>query len=243
MRPIIGITTFQEEKNKYSCISNNYIYSISAAGGVPVCIPLVQSEEDYDYYINVIDGIVFPGGVDVAPKNYGEEPLKEVRDTSPTRDESELKLFARAYEKKLPILGICRGSQLINVALGGSLYQDINNQLSDAFGHSPSEAPGDELYHSVNIVNGSRLHAILGTDKLHVNSFHHQAVKGVGRSLTAAAYSNDNIIEATESTEDRFLLGIQWHPECLTIRYPLFLKLFRSLVKAADEHKLAEKKR
>ncbi len=232
-KPIIGLTTYQRERGAYCVVVTEYIESVFAAGGIPVCIPAVKDEADYGYYMEILDGIIFTGGVDINPSCYGEEPLKEVSGIAPSKDEYELGLFKKAYDGKMPIFGICRGNQLINVALGGSLYQDINSQLPGSFGHYPKETPEDELYHSVELVEGSKLHEIMGVNKLHVNSFHHQAIKSLGRELKVTAVSKDNIIEAVESTEDRYLLGVQWHPECLTKRYQIFLSLFSRLVQEA----------
>jgi len=236
-KPLIGLTTYQREKGAYSVVVTEYIESIFAAGGIPVNIPMVENEEDYDSYIEVLDGILFTGGIDVNPYCYGEEPLRQINGISTAKDKYELGLFKKAYEKNMPIFGICRGSQLINVALGGKLYQDINTQIPESFGHYPTDTPENELYHSVQITEDSRLKEILGEDRLMVNSFHHQAIKVLGSNLSVGARSKDQIIESIESTEERFLLGVQWHPECLTKRYPLFLKLFCSFTQAALDYK------
>ncbi len=237
-KPIIGLTTYQRERNAYCVVVTDYIDSVFAAGGIPVNIPTIENEDDYDYYMKMLDGILFTGGVDINPKFYGEEPLKEINSIVSAKDTCELGLFKKAYEKGMPIFGVCRGSQLINVALGGKLYQDINRQIPNSFGHYPNNISEDELYHSVNIAEGSRLHNIMGEDKLYVNSFHHQAIKTLGSNLVVSAVSSDNIIEAIESNENRFLLGVQWHPEVLTKKYPEFLKLFSQFNKAAVTYKL-----
>ncbi len=232
-KPVIGITTNKSERS--STITVEYIDSIFAAGGIPVCIPTITNEEDFDNYIDLVDGLLLTGGDDVSPELYGEEPIKEVNGMAVYKDKCEKGLFKRAYERKMPILGICRGNQFINVALGGKLYQDINAQVPGSYGHSPKSFTHDELYHLVNISKGTRLHEIMGEDTLRVNSFHHQAIKTTGENLVVAALSKDNIIEAVESTEDRFLIGVQWHPECLTAKYPEFLKIFKSFTDAAAE--------
>lgn len=236
-KPVIGLTCHLRERNEFTVVVKGYIDSVFAAGGIPLCIPPVEDEGDFDQYIGMLDGILFTGGADVSPRYYGEEPLRGVEYIAPYRDYSELGLFKRAYERRMPIFGICRGNQLINVALGGTLYQDINKQIPDSFGHYPGDTPSNELYHSVNITEGSRLEGIMGENKIYVNSFHHQAVKVLGSSLRVAALSQDNIIEGIEAEDDRYLLGVQWHPECLTKRYPEFLKLFKSFVNAASEYR------
>ncbi len=236
-KPVIGLTCHLREHNAFSVFVKEYIDSVFAAGGIPVCIPPIEDEGDFDTYIGMLDGILFTGGADVSPVCYGEEPLREINYIAPYRDHSELGLFKRAYEKNVPIFGICRGNQLINVALGGTLYQDINRQMPDSYGHYPEDTPSNELYHSVNILEGSRLKGIMGEEKLYVNSFHHQAVKVLGTNLKVAALSKDNIIEGIEAVDERYLLGVQWHPECLTKKYPEFLKLFKSFVDAAWEYR------
>ncbi|HYE80749.1 MAG TPA: gamma-glutamyl-gamma-aminobutyrate hydrolase family protein [Clostridia bacterium] len=235
MKPVIGITTFMGDKTGYYSISGNYTDSVFLAGGIPVCIPVIYNEKDYDSYMNIIDCIIFTGGADISPLYYGENPTSLLNNMSSIRDDYEIGLFKTVYENNVPILGICRGIQLINVALGGSLYQDINAQLPDTLGHSPGGTAVDELYHSINIEKKSKLYNIFNEDRINVNSFHHQAVKKLGNNLVVSAMSDDGIIEGIESTDRKFLIGIQCHPECLTKRYPMFLKLFRELVLAAGK--------
>lgn len=236
-KPVIGLTTYQRERNAYCVVVTDYIDAIFAAGGIPVCIPSIESEEDTDYYLSIIDGLLLTGGNDMCPRYYGEEPLKEVNNTSSVRDKYEIELFNRAYKIGMPIFGVCRGHQVINVCLGGTLYQDINRQLPESFGHYPKETSEDELYHSVNINKGTMLHSIMQEESTYVNSFHHQSIKGLGDDLAVSAISKDGIVEAVESTQDRFLMGIQWHPESLIRKHPEFLKLFTSFCGAADEYK------
>lgn len=234
MKPIIGITTFDQSQitKKLNSVSYNYINSIIMTGGLPVLLPNINNKEDVLKYLDIIDGILFTGGVDISPLNYFENPIKQVDYTSSRRDSFELELFNIAYERNIPILGICRGVQLINVALGGTLYQDINLEIADSLGHCPSEMPGDELYHSIDIKSPSILFDIFKQEKLFVNSFHHQAIKKLGRNLKITAKSSDGIIEAIESNERDFLIGVQWHPEDLTQRYCEFQNLFQAFVQA-----------
>jgi putative glutamine amidotransferase len=237
MKPIIGVTTFLSESSKYSSVNKFYIDSVHAAGGLPVNIPIIADEQSYDEYIDLVDGILFTGGNDIAPYYYGENPVRELQSMSSIRDEYEFSLFHSAYGKSLPILGICRGIQLINVALEGSLYQDINSQCPGSLGHYPAHTAPDELYHSVQINKDTKLYDIFGEERIYTNSFHHQSVKQLGKNLVATAFSADGIVEAVESTEDRFLLGVQWHPEAMAKRHPRFLKLFREFVQASLAYK------
>jgi putative glutamine amidotransferase len=234
MKPIIGVTSYYQngKRKPVTAISHNYIRSVHLAGGLPVIIPILNNEEDISSYVDMVDGILFTGGADISPMYYGENPIKEISTVFSNRDDQELALFKGVYEKNKPILGICRGNQLINVALGGTLYQDIFHQVDGALGHDPAESPVDELFHSVNIMEGSKLYDIFETEKLNVNSFHHQAIKDVAKNLKIVAKSSEGIIEAVECEDRKFLLGVQWHPEDLTVRYPIFLELFKSFVDA-----------
>lgn len=233
MKPIIGITTFESEEVGYHRIKSNYMNSVFLAGGIPVNIPIILDESNYDNYLDILDGIIFTGGIDVSPLTYNENPLKEINLISSIRDKYEMGLFKRAYERKLPILGICRGLQITNVVLGGSLYQDINVQVPGVLGHQPKGISNDEFYHSINIKKDTRLYNIFETEKIFVNSLHHQSIKELGKGLIISALSEDGIIEAIESTDDRFLMGVQFHPEDFVKRYPEFLNIFKELIQAA----------
>lgn len=237
MKPIIGITTFEEQSKGYHTVKSTYINAVFAAGGIPINIPIIKDEEDYETYANLVDGIIFTGGLDISPLTYGENPVKEINLMSSRRDEYELGLFKKVYEMKKPILGICRGSQLMNVALGGSLYQDINTQVQEALGHAPKSMEADEFFHWINIERNSQLYEIFGKDKIQVNSFHHQAIKELGKDLKVIALSEDGIIEGIQGTKEGFVLGVQFHPEALSPRYPEYLKIFEELITASKKNK------
>ncbi len=237
MRPRIGITTFvmQNPRKPFAAVSRNYERSVQKAGGTPLLLSISTSKDVLDDYISIIDGLLITGGEkDVSPQFYGENPIKELEMIFPERDECEMYLFKKALEKRIPVLGICRGMQLMNVAAGGSLYQDIFSQLPDALGHLPLKMPVDELYHQVNLEPESTVSKIFGTTRMMINSFHHQAVKKVADSFTITARSDDNIIEAIEHRTHPFALGIQWHPEDLTARHPQFRKLFDAFIAQAQ---------
>lgn len=231
MRPIIGITTFNETNSRgsrFNSVNYNYIKAVHMAGSTPVLIPVTDCDERIDDYIDLVNGILFTGGVDVAPLYYGENPIKEVHSIDAKRDEFELKLFNKAFGTKLPILGICRGMQLINVALKGTLFQDINSQIPDSLGHYPNNIQSDVLYHSIEIVENTILANIFNSKEININSFHHQAVKDLGEGLKASAFSKDGIIEAMEGvySNGQIILGVQWHPEGLVVKHEEFRKLF-----------------
>ncbi|NLK44873.1 MAG: gamma-glutamyl-gamma-aminobutyrate hydrolase family protein [Tissierellia bacterium] len=237
MKPIIGITSFDEQVQGYHSINNNYVNAVFAAGGIPISIPTIKNEEDYEAYINIIDGLIFSGGIDISPLRYGENPLKEIKRISTIRDEYELGLFDKAYKKKLPILGICRGLQLMNVYLGGSLFQDVNNQLAGSLGHCPEYITIEEDYHPINLRKGTRFHDLFNKDKINVNSYHHQGINRLGENLQVAALADDGLVEAVEAADDRFMIGVQFHPEALLKRRPEFLKIFEGLVMAAKDNR------
>lgn len=228
MKPVIGLTMFYDKKDEreYSSISNNYIKAVKLAGGIPLMIPI--NEDDIDNYVNIVDGFLFTGGEDVDPARFGETPIPELGTVSNERDSFELKLFSKVYLTDKPILGICRGCQLINVALGGSLYQDIYAQINKVGLHNPQKHR-DELHHSVFIQKDSGLYSILGREEILTNSFHHQAVKTLGKDLKVTARTADDIIEAFESTIKPNLICVQWHPEDLVVKNPHFLQLFKQL--------------
>ncbi len=234
MKPIIGITTFESVEKGYHRVSSNYANSVFAAGGIPINIPIIYDEKDYDNYLDILDGIIFTGGLDVSPLTYDENPLKEINLISSIRDKYEMGLFKKAYERKLPILGICRGSQIANIILGGNLYQDINVQVPGSLGHRPKGLPNDEFYHSINIEKDTKLYNIFKEEKIFVNSLHHQSIKELGKNLRISARSEDGIIEAIEATDDRFFIGLQFHPENFAIKHPEFLNIFKELIEAAN---------
>ena len=232
MKPIIGIAISNRVKSKkiYSVINNDYIKAVQKAGGIPILIPFSNNIENIKEYTHKIQGIIFTGGEDISPLVYNEDPLKEVECIIEERDRFELELFKEVYEKQIPILAICRGLQLINIALGGNLYQDINFQIPNSYGHAPKNTSRHNLYHSVKIEKDSKLFDIFKTEDLKVNSFHHQSIKKLGNDLKITALSNDGIIEAIESTNEKFLVAVQWHPENLVERHTQFLRFFEALI-------------
>lgn len=232
MKPVIGITTFHEsEANKtVTLASSHYVSALEKVGAVPLLIPISENMEDVSDYLNVIDGIIFAGGESVSPLKFGESPSRNISNISNIRDDFELMLFKESYKKDIPILGVCRGIQLINVGLGGSIYQDIFSQIPNSHGHMPSEVQVYDLFHLINIDNASKLFDIFKTKELEVNSFHHQAIKDIGEDLKVTALAKDGVIEGIESLSRKFLIGVQWHPEDLTLKHDKFLKLFKALI-------------
>lgn len=216
-RPIIGITGNYED---LTCkLGQGYYKSVAAAGGVPVIIPPVADQDVLVNTLNHIDALILSGGGDVNPLFVGEEPSPRLRGINQERDLPEMLITRLAYNRQIPILGICRGIQMLALAFGGKVAQDISIQAN--IKHS-QDAERSELTHSVKIVEDSLLYKIYGQEKLLVNSFHHQAVKEPGDKFRVVAKSTDGIVEAMESSEFKSIIGVQWHPECFDDGLPLF---------------------
>jgi putative glutamine amidotransferase len=231
MKPIIGLTSQFEYSvsRKFNKLNYTYIDAVVKGGGVPIIIPILKNLDDLDKYLDSVDGIIFTGGEDISPLLFGEDPTKEVDTICYDRDKIELELFKRAYSRGMPILGICRGLQLINVALGGTLYQDINSQLPNSLGHiSTYNIEGG--YHSIDIINDTILYDILGKEKINVNSQHHQSVKELGKNLRVNALSSDGVIEGIETTTGNFVLGVQFHPEAMIEEAKEFINIFEYFI-------------
>jgi len=241
-RPLIGIPaqTLQAIDDipaglPHSWVMNTRYFAAAAeAGAAPVMIPLFV--EDHDILREVydrLDGVLLAGGVDMHPLTYGEHPHPRLGRTDPARDVVELALAQWAITERKPILGLCRGAQVLNVVLGGTLWQDIGSQVPTAIKHDcfPNEGyERDYLAHEVAITPGSRLDASFEVSSVPVNSMHHQAVKTLAPGLHASAHSPDGMVEAIESGTDHFLVGVQWHPEIFEHRDERTRRLFQSFV-------------
>ncbi|MEN8235544.1 MAG: gamma-glutamyl-gamma-aminobutyrate hydrolase family protein [Actinomycetota bacterium] len=220
MRPIIGVTS--QPKTAISAsgelpshvIGHTYTDSVLRAGGLPVILPPVQNG-DVPALLDRLDGIVFTGGGDIEPHRYGEEPHEEVRKTNFDRDEFEFTIVHEAKRRRLPVLAICRGLQVVNVALGGTLIQDIPSTI----GSADHTVRGNAVYHchqSITIDTNSRIAKAVGTTELCVNSIHHQSTKDLAPGFRAVAWAQDGVIEGIQHEDDEWpLLAVQWHPEFL----------------------------
>ena len=188
-------------------------------------------------YVSNCDGFIFTGGGDVDPSRYGEERIPECDEPSFERDEFELRFFSVVLESRKPVLAICRGFQVLNIAFGGTLWQDIPSQVKNTYQHQPSplEMIGERTHNAV-VIQNTKLHSILNTNKLKVNSMHHQAVKELGMGLTLSAVSTDGIPEGFELTGHPFLVAVQWHPEWLFPQEDSYA-LFSALIRASEENK------
>lgn len=235
--PIIGLTTsrsFTAFGLPTLGVAEAYVNAVKNAGAAPVLIPLGLPEPVLETLAARLDGIVFTGGGDVHPEQYGAQPHPKVTFVDEDRDRVEIHLVRRAVENGLPFLGICRGLQVINVALGGSLYEDILDQHPGAEQHSFSSKEGrDYLAHRVSIHPDSRLAGLLGLREVDVNSLHHQAVRQLAPDLVPSAYAPDGIIEALELPQHPFGLAVQWHPEWLQAHFAM-RSLFQAFVSACQ---------
>lgn len=227
MKPVIALTSQYEHLvgRKMIKMNNTYVNAVVDSGGVPIVLPIIKDLSDVERYLDLVDGLILTGGGDLSPIYFGEEPIKEVDSICLSRDNMEIELFKKAYERNIPILGICRGLQVMNVALGGTLYQDINVQVANAIGHMCSYNI-HQGYHTISILKDSLFHSIFKTDKLIVNSQHHQSIKDLGQNLKVSSTTVDGVIESIESTNDKWLLGTQFHPEVMIESDDKFMGIF-----------------
>ena len=231
-KPLIGITLVRDCEQERFWLREAYCRCVETAGGIPILIPPLAGESLQEIFTR-IRGLVLSGGGDVSPLYYGEEPLPGLGEADPQRDEWELRLARRALERDLPLLGICRGLQLLNVAAGGAVIQDLRGP---GFLQHRQKAPRCYPSHTVNVLPGSRLAALAGEGTLAVNSFHHQAAGRIASGLRVSAAAPDGVVEALESPVHRFILGVQWHPE--TLDHPASRALFAALVESTRRCRL-----
>jgi putative glutamine amidotransferase len=218
-RKIVGIlgstSTAKEDFGPKQYLNRAYVWAVENAGGTPIILPVTREPEAISRYLSLLDGLLLSGGVDVDPACFGETPHPKLGEVDDDRDTTELPLIREALAQDMPVFAICRGIQSLNVALGGSLYQDIPSQTPSPIHHRQSDIgiPRNQTSHSVQIVPDSRLHHIVGLDEIQTNSFHHQALKQVANGLVVTAYAPDDIIEAVESPAHRYVVAVQFHPE------------------------------
>ncbi len=234
--PLIGITAYRHENQQgYPLMSLNeaYVQAVARAGGLPVILPLGLPADQLNHLHAKLDGVVFSGGGDFAPQQYGGETHPTLMQVDPDRDRVEIQLCQQAVQTGLPFLGICRGIQTINVALGGTLYTHLPEQYPGDIHHPYIEGtPRNFLAHAVQIDPTSTLRQILSADTVMVNSMHHQAIKDLAPGLVETAHAPDGLIEAIVLPAHPYGLGVQWHPEALP-EHKQMQALFRSFVQAA----------
>lgn len=238
-KPLIGLTATRLHNSfghPMYTVNLAYTKSISAAGGLPVLIPLNLSTQDLNTLLSHLDGILFTGGYDINPQQYGNLPHPKAEGIDDARDNLEIYLAQAIVRTAKPFFGICRGIQLINVAFGGSLYEDLPEQFPGNVRHDNHDLPRDHLAHAVEVERGSRLGQILGTNETQVNSLHHQGVRRLAEELKPTAHAPDDLVEAFEIPEHSFGLAVQWHPEELQAHEPM-RKLFRAFVQSCQNVK------
>ena len=237
-KPLIGISLgWSETKNS---VNNTYVNSVLMNGGVPYLIPVTDNVEVLRQIVAQLDGIIFTGGEDFAPAYFGEDEHEHLGEVNVTRDTYDLTLFKLASDRNIPTLGICRGLQLINVGMGGTLYQDLPSEKPSDINHRQSEA-GTVATHSVSVVEGSLMHQILGQKEVQVNTFHHQAIEKLAPGLKIVGWANDSVPEMIEAYPHRQIIGTQFHPEIFTnAGDELMGKLFKFLIGKAETFQKAK---
>lgn len=212
----VGVTCSYQERNHFFRLKAAYCRAVEHAGGLPVVLATLELT-GIAAYLHMIGGLLLSGGGDVDPRHFGEEPLPPCGEITPQRDDFELALVRMALLRDMPVLAICRGIQVLNIACGGDIYQDLGLRQEPCLQHW-QKAPEHYPTHSVLIQRGSLLQAVLGDkESIRVNTFHHQAVRRPGHGLVVSARSSDGVIEALEMPGQSFVLGVQWHPESLSL--------------------------
>ncbi len=250
-RPVIGIPTqtlqslggIPAEFPPSWVMSQRYILTLTAAGAIPWMIPLVgDDEETLRGIYDELDGVFLPGGADIDPASYNEDRHPLCDRTDPPRDHVELTMTRWAMADRKPVLGVCRGLQLINLAAGGTLYQDLADEYPGSIKHDYFPFGGkyarDHIAHGVAVAPNTRLAELIGAGAVPVNSMHHQGIRDLGAGLVASALAPDGLIEGIEGMDGAFLIGVQWHPEALTETDARMRRLFDEFISAATEYRV-----
>ncbi|MBR5932029.1 MAG: gamma-glutamyl-gamma-aminobutyrate hydrolase family protein [Lachnospiraceae bacterium] len=235
MKPIIGVIPLVDiERNSFWMLPG-YMNGIIAVGGMPIMLPLTGDPKDIAELLSQVQGIVFSGGHDVDPSYYGEQVLNDTVATCISRDEMEMEVLRQALGLDMPVLGICRGIQLMNVGLGGSLYQDLPTQHPSEVNHR-QPVPYNKPIHEVTVNPESSLGQLIQKSRLQVNSMHHQAIKDLAADFSVMAVSEDGLVEAVEIKGKRFAWAVQWHPEHLYPVDPDHKAVLEAFVQAARDY-------
>jgi putative glutamine amidotransferase len=241
-RPIIGIAMRIEYVTDRFYLGRDYCEAVEAQGADPVLLPLIPGGRYLGSVVESLDGLLLPGSdSDVDPMLYGCEPHPMLGTVQPLKDSTDLKLLQSAEELKMPVFGICFGMQSLNVSRGGTLIQDISSQISHPIKHEQG-TPRDRKSHQVSLLEGSLVERLAGSTKAAVNSHHHQAVDGIGRELVPTAWTSDGVVEAIEDPRiDRWVIGVQWHPEIGWKGDELSMRLFKAFVESSIEYRRERK--
>lgn len=234
-KPLIGVLPLYDREKESYWMLPGYMKGIEEAGGIPVMLPLTTDRDIISTLADTYDGFLFTGGHDLNPELYGETVTAVCGELCRDRDVLEMALFEHVLSRDKPALGICRGLQLFNVALGGTLYQDLpTGRKTDHPLEHRQKPPYTTPVHNVYIKKESRLYSILGTETLPVNSYHHQGIKKLAERLLAVAKAEDGLVEAVVMPEKKFVLAVQWHPEYMYPAAPVHIKLFEAFVDACE---------
>ncbi|MEF9839513.1 MAG: gamma-glutamyl-gamma-aminobutyrate hydrolase family protein [Lachnospiraceae bacterium] len=231
MNPIIGIIICGITDKK-QFVSDAYIQAIRLCGGIPLILPLTKSTTALTTYAKLCDGFLFCGGADITPLLFGEEPAKGIGKTNVTLDLFQIRLMKQALSTHKPILGICRGMQVLNVACGGSILQDLNLETNTSLNHMQTSISRKDISHKVFLSHGTLLSKILGRFA-YTNSYHHQAIKELGNHLIVSGLASDDTIEAIEIPNAPFVVGVQWHPECMIQNTPRMKDIFIHFIQSS----------
>ncbi len=232
-KPIIGLTATRiPNKDNLPTFAVNWPYalSVSMASGLPILIPNNLSDEDLDQLLERLDGVLFTGGYDIEPERYGSQPHPKVELVDKSRDRVECRLVEATIAARKPFLGICRGMQVINIALGGTLYEDLAEQFNSNISHDNHNKPRDYMAHGIRVERATLLSEIIPCNQTQVNSLHHEGVRQLADGLVASATSPDGLVEALEVPAVRFGLAVQWHPEELQ-EFAGMRRLFQEFVR------------
>ncbi len=218
MKPIIGVTPSIEVDEKSYRVSKSNLSAIEKAGGIPVVLSFLSHPDDMEQLTEQLDGLYLTGGGDIDPIYFNEEPHLKLGAFNPGRDAFEMAITKKMLEKNNPVLGVCKGAQILNLAAAGDMYQDIYSQINEPLLKHSQEAPNYSMTHHVELLEGSLIHQFIGKRKIRVNSFHHQANRKPGKGFVISGRASDGVVEVIESKEHQFALGIQWHPEMLAAK-------------------------
>lgn len=228
MKPVVGILSCGFDGRR-QFVTDTYMKAILISGGYPVVIPILPPETPVDRYMEMCSGFLLPGGGDFTPLLFDEAPVSGVGETNLSVDLFQIHFAEEILKRKLPVIGICRGMQVLNAACGGTIYQDLSQQPGESFLHMQTSQSRGDMWHQIFIKEGTRLHQIAG-DSIYTNSFHHQGIHLLGEGVMSCAHTSDGTIEAIEISNQPFALGVQWHPETMFFGSPCMRELFSIFV-------------
>ena len=235
MEPVIGIISCGYT-GSHQYVPASYLCAVESCGGIPVILPITSDEEFYSSYTQICHGFLFCGGDDINPLLFGEESRTDKGSYDPRTDIFHLSFMKYILNSRLPVLAICRGMQVLNVALGGTIYQDISLRPSPSLNHMQTSKNRSDTCHRITVSPGSMLYPFL-QDSVLVNSFHHQSIHVLGQGLKISAIASDGIIEAIETTDHTYTCGVQWHPECMLDSSPDMKYIFNSFINSSKNSK------